>query len=271
MTRIRRWTSALVVAVVATVVAAAEVPAVAAPTSPPRAQARITVSTATDGGILVAVRATRIAAGSPVVVSWGDGRTSRRTTTCTDRAARAGAARCGRSASATFSAPGRYRVEVRQGGRVLAARPVVVTADGRPTSEPGPEDASWRTDMLDRVNALRASVGAAPLVLCDSLGRAAQAYAADMAARSFFSHTSPEGTDPGDRVDAQGFHGRAWGENIAAGYRSVEAVMAGWIDSPGHYANLVRPAFTQVGFGRATSTDQYGVYWVQDFGAGGSC
>jgi uncharacterized protein YkwD len=233
----------------------------------PAAHARILSSAPVAVGDVVTVRITHLARTSPVTVTWGDGRTSRRATSCADASARSGAPRCARAATTTFAQPGTYVVRVRQDGRVLAARTITVGTAPTLPSRPAP----WASQLLDRVNDLRASVGAEPLALCGSLGRAAQAHAIDMAVRGYFSHTGADGSTVGARVDAQGFDGRTWGENIAAGYASVDAVMDGWIASPGHYANLVRGSFTQVGFGRAESTDRYGVYWVQDFGSGGTC
>ena len=70
----------------------------------------------------------------------------------------------------------------------------------------------------------------------------------------------------------EGYRWRALAENIAAGQRTVADVMAGWIASPGHYANLVNPAYRHVGLGHASSdAGAYGDYWVQDFGRGRGC
>lgn len=234
----------------------------AAAVAAPQARARILVDAPVAAGEPVTVRVTHLAASAPVTVEWGDGRTSRRASGCGARAARAGAARCARSATADFDAPGTYVVRVRQRGQVIASRAVTVGA-GQPR-------AGWQQAMLDRVNAERAKAGVAPLGLCDSLARAAQAHAADMAARDYFSHDSADGRTAGDRIEAAGYGGRGWGENIAAGYRDVAAVMAGWIASPGHHANLVRGSFTHLGLGRADGTG-HGTYWVQDFGVGGTC
>ncbi|MFN2323641.1 MAG: CAP domain-containing protein, partial [Trueperaceae bacterium] len=51
----------------------------------------------------------------------------------------------------------------------------------------------------------------------------------------------------------------SWGENVAAGYPSVDAVMAGWLGSDGHCANLMNPGFTEFGAGES------GRYWTQGF------
>jgi len=88
-----------------------------------------------------------------------------------------------------------------------------------------------------------------------------------MAERNYFAHDTLEGVTPWDRMKAQGYSFRAAGENIAAGQPTLEAVVQGWVDSPGHCQNLMSADFTEVGMGRfdkAGST--YGVYWTQDFG-----
>ena len=126
--------------------------------------------------------------------------------------------------------------------------------------------------MLALVNAERAKVGVAPLSLCSSLSRAAQKYAKSMARTGRFDHTGPDGSDPADRIAAEGYQFRSLGENIAAGQPSVRRVMNGWVHSPGHYANIISERFTHLGVGHADSKGtRYSEYWVQDFGSGGTC
>ncbi len=99
-----------------------------------------------------------------------------------------------------------------------------------------------------------------PLTLNTLLVRAAQAHSDDMLAMRKMSHTGSDGSGPGDRIARTGYRASWWGENIAAGYRSVEAVMAGWLGSPGHCENIMNPNFTEFGAGEA------GYYWTQVFG-----
>ena len=90
-----------------------------------------------------------------------------------------------------------------------------------------------------------------------------------MSTRDHYGHVGPDGSQPGERMVREGYRWRAYAENIAAGQRSVAAVMADWIASAGHYANLVNPAYRHVGLGHAsTGVSEYGDYWVQDFGRG---
>jgi len=88
-----------------------------------------------------------------------------------------------------------------------------------------------------------------PLVLDPRLTQAAQEYAESMATLGFFDHTSPDGSSPRTRIEGAGYPGSTWGENIASGYGDAESVMRGWIHSPGHRANLVKPGYTVLGAG----------------------
>lgn len=131
--------------------------------------------------------------------------------------------------------------------------------------------ADWQTEMLTLVNNYRAANGLGPLKLCNNLTGSAQNHASDMAVRNYFSHTSPEGTTFVQRAEAAGYTGwYSLSENIASGFSSVTAVMTGWINSPGHRANLLGAESKDIGFGLAYNGS--GVpYWAQEFGAGGKC
>lgn len=113
---------------------------------------------------------------------------------------------------------------------------------------------------LAHINAARANAGLAPLALHADLSRMAQAHACDMAGRGYFDHTAPDGT--GLMARARGLSGFCQlAENIARGQQDIPTVMAIWLRSPGHRANLLDPGLTHVGLGRAP-----GAHWVQVFG-----
>lgn len=139
-----------------------------------------------------------------------------------------------------------------------------------------PPDAS-QVQMLAAVNTAR-SVGrtcggtlypAAPaLGWNSSLAKAATLHSQDMAARDYFAHQTPEGGTFDTRISAQGYTWSVAGENIAAGYSTLEAVVQGWLVSPSHCQNLMSPEFREVGMGSDTRAgSKYGVYWTQDFAA----
>ncbi|MBT1098276.1 CAP domain-containing protein [Streptomyces sp. Tu102] len=120
-------------------------------------------------------------------------------------------------------------------------------------------------EVVDLTNRERARAGLRPLAADPALTTAAQSYSADMAARAFYSHTSPEGTQPWDRAAAAGSRMRAIGENIACGQRSPAEVVEGWMNSPGHRANILKRDFSHIGIGFAGGGPA-GTYWTQLFG-----
>ncbi|MFD0415329.1 CAP domain-containing protein [Streptomyces sp. NPDC127108] len=120
-------------------------------------------------------------------------------------------------------------------------------------------------DVLARTNAHRAAAGLRPLAPDPRLTAAAQAHSADMIARAFYSHTAPDGSEPWHRAAAAGSAHRAVGENIACGQRSAAEVVEGWMNSPGHRANILKPTFTHLGVGFAGGGSA-GTYWTQLFG-----
>lgn len=130
------------------------------------------------------------------------------------------------------------------------------------------DPARVRSEVLDRANAERAAAGLPPLVLDSRLNDAAQRHAEDMLLRSYYSHSSPEGSSPGVRVRKSGYTPLRVGENIARGALSVNEVMDNWMASREHRKNLLHPGFTDLGVGVAVGRNSVGytVLWVQDFG-----
>ncbi|MCK8437704.1 stress protein [Streptomyces sp. D2-8] len=119
--------------------------------------------------------------------------------------------------------------------------------------------------MIDLTNRERARAGLPPLSADPLLTTAAQAHSADMVARAFYAHTAPDGGQPWDRAAAAGSTRRSIGENIACGQRSPADVVEGWMNSPGHRANILTPGFTHIGIGFAGG-GRAGMYWTQLFG-----
>ena len=111
--------------------------------------------------------------------------------------------------------------------------------------------------------------------LCATLTAAADKYARLMAQKKHYGHIGPDGSTPEDRAQEAGYSGEWFivGENIAAGHPNVSSVMKGWVNSPGHYENMVTASFTDVGFGFAQGRpkDKFDSYWVQKFGVAGVC
>ncbi|MCL7429591.1 CAP domain-containing protein [Streptomyces sp. YS415] len=128
------------------------------------------------------------------------------------------------------------------------------------------ELARTATRVVELTNRERAGAGLAPLAVDPVLTTAAQAHSADMVARAFYSHTCPDGSRPWDRAAAAGSRRRSIGENIACGQRSPAEVVRGWMNSPGHRANILKRDFTHIGVGFAGGGEA-GTYWTQLFGA----
>lgn len=126
-----------------------------------------------------------------------------------------------------------------------------------------------RAAMLARVNAERARAGRPALELDPRLNETAQHHADDMLARSYYSHSSPEGTTPIDRVRKTGYAPHIVAENIARGPFAVDEAMDNWMASHEHRGNLLHPAFRDLGVGVAVGRNAVGytVIWVQDFAA----
>lgn len=101
---------------------------------------------------------------------------------------------------------------------------------------------------------------AGELTMNAALTCAARNHAKDMNVRDFFDHTNPDGDTMTERIDAAGYEPSAWGENIALGQSTPDAVMSSWMTSPGHCANIMNPSFTELGVGYYE-----GNYWVQVF------
>ncbi len=123
---------------------------------------------------------------------------------------------------------------------------------------PLPGDAALEQSLLTLTNEARAAAGLGALEPSPELAQAARHHAAEMAQLGYFSHTSPvaENARLEQRVARSGSFVRTLGENLAlVGDDTAQASTTGWMESPGHRANLLHPRFTHVGFGSATYPD----------------
>ena len=150
-------------------------------------------------------------------------------------------------------------------GAALTATTPSSTATATATAAPR------RDPMVDAVvrltNAERAKAGLQPLEVNDNLMQAAQGYAGVLAPGPCFEHDCPPVPSLKDRVAIAGYG--EWeriGENIAAGDRTAEAVVAGWMTSKGHRENILKPEYREIGVGFLYGPGKYGTYWVQVFG-----
>lgn len=118
-------------------------------------------------------------------------------------------------------------------------------------------------------NQERAHVALAPLTRSALLDQAAQLKADDMAKNSYFAHFSPSGVSPWYWFDMAGYRYTYAGENLAIHFSDSDAVVAAWMDSPAHRANITNTHYTEIGIGTARGYyDGYDtVFVVQLFGA----
>ena len=141
-----------------------------------------------------------------------------------------------------------------------------------PAPEPEPEpvpqapyfNEAYEQAVLDQVNQVRQGLGLSPLTLNTTLVNAAHTRSMEIVEQA--SHTRPDGRSCFTAWDDAGVSYISAGENIAAGQQTPEEVMEDWINSPGHYANIIDENFTELAVGcYYVPGSTYGYYWVQCF------
>ncbi len=129
----------------------------------------------------------------------------------------------------------------------------------------------FELEVVGLVNQLRADYELPPLKMSPQLTAAARYHANNMCENHYFSHISlnengEETCSPFDRIGAF-YPWMAAAENIAAGQPTPESVFNAWVDSPGHFANLISEQIFEIGMGYCSCPeDTYSNRWVQNFG-----
>lgn len=114
---------------------------------------------------------------------------------------------------------------------------------------------------LAALNAARAAAGLSALTLAPRLTLVAQDHSCDQAVNLKMSHVGSDGADLRKRLDRGGVSGNAWAENVGMGQRSVDEMVAAWMSSAGHRANILNPRYGAAGL--AVSRDVTGQpYWT---------
>ncbi len=113
------------------------------------------------------------------------------------------------------------------------------------TSRPRPD---LEQRMLDLLNQERVANGLQPLAADPELTEVARRHSADMFARGYFAHDTPEGLSPFDRMKAANVRFTTAGENLALA-PTLQIAHTGLMNSPGHRANILRREFGRVGIG----------------------
>ncbi|HEX5596222.1 MAG TPA: CAP domain-containing protein [Micromonosporaceae bacterium] len=147
-----------------------------------------------------------------------------------------------------------------------------VSRASRRTPSPRPHRASGAPtitteaqQVLTLVNRERVANGCRAVTINERLTTAAQRHSQDQAATNTMSHTGSDGSSPWERAERAGYK-NAISENVAYGYRTPEAVMTGWMNSPGHRANILDCRARAMGLGVASARNGTR-YWTQMFGS----
>ena len=128
---------------------------------------------------------------------------------------------------------------------------------------------TWQQEMLRHVNKIRADgcqcgrkkmPSTNALKWNEKLANVAKKHAVDMDKNHFIGHYGSNGSRLGQRVDNAGYNWQCVAENVAWNTASIQGVVLGWKDSPGHCVNLMG-GYKEMGAARL------GAYWVQVFAA----
>lgn len=123
---------------------------------------------------------------------------------------------------------------------------------------------SYEQQVVDLVNKERAAVGLPALKVNTKLAAVAEKKAEDLRDKNYFDHQSPTYGSPFDMMKQFGISYTSAGENIAKGQKTPADVMNGWMNSPGHKANILNSSYTEIGVGYVTDSNGT-TYWVQHF------
>ena len=148
----------------------------------------------------------------------------------------------------------------------VAQKPAPTAPTAQPVaSAPATQNAGSISNIEQQVltltNQERAKSGLKALSTDSALMNSAREKSADMSKNNYFSHTSPTLGSPFDQMKAKGIQYKAAAENIAMGQQTANEVVKGWMESPGHRANIMNGSYTHIGIGY----DANGNYWTQQF------
>jgi len=132
-----------------------------------------------------------------------------------------------------------------------------------------PESYLTRAGVIQWTNTQRAKYGLPPLKENPRLNLSAELKVQDMFENQYFAHLSPSGEGVKDLAEVVGYEFIAIGENLALGnFRNDEALVQGWMDSPGHRANILNPNYQEIGVAVQKGEFEGRTTWlaVQHFG-----
>jgi sensor c-di-GMP phosphodiesterase-like protein len=125
------------------------------------------------------------------------------------------------------------------------------------------------SDIIYLTNQARLQNGLTALTINPALTLAAQRKADDMLSRNYFDHTSPDGRQPWDFIQAEGYRYVYAGENLALDFFDATTMFQGWMKSPDHRANILFPNYQEIGVATYSQVtdDVVKVVAVQMFGS----
>lgn len=149
-----------------------------------------------------------------------------------------------------------------------ATQPAAPTTPTKATTTPSntvsSSNLTYEQKVAELVNIERQKAGLSALTFDQSVSNVARTKSKDMAANNYFAHQSPTYGSAGDMLTKFGIKWSAWGENIASGQRTPEAVVTAWMNSAGHRANILSSNFSKIGVGYAVNSNGT-PYWTQIF------
>lgn len=200
---------------------------------------------------------------APGASTGGSGTTSTTTTTSTPPAPKPTATRP--TTTTTTDAPPPAPKPTASTTRTTTTRPTTTTSTT--SAAPAPAPATGEAGEVVRLtNEQRTANGCPALKVSAALTRSSQGHSENMARQDNMAHEL-DGRSPFDRMTAAGYSYRMAAENIAAGQHTPQDVVTGWMNSPGHRANILNCSLTEIGVGVARNdASRYKIYWTQNFG-----
>ena len=148
-----------------------------------------------------------------------------------------------------------------------STRDAVAAGDCTPAGDWPAQRGDLAQQTIQLVNQHRASLGLRQLVVSPALQASAEWKARHMAKYLYMAHSDPAppiARDAAARMAACGVSG-GWAENIAYGYPTAQSVVTGWLNSPGHRANIENATYAAIGSGAAVGSSGQ-IYWAHTFG-----
>lgn len=138
-----------------------------------------------------------------------------------------------------------------------------------------PINTTFEQAIIEQTNEIRMKNGLSPLKHNPQLDESARYHSADMSVNDYFDHNTlnrvngqlSEVCDTWNRIETYYTNWQALAENIAAGQRTPEMAMNGWMNSPDHRHNILSDNYSEIGVGFYEGNGEYRYYWDQNFGA----